>query len=356
LGILGSSRRTRLNGIFPGMRGRILILLLCVMAFSATFLVVGCSGGGSQGQEGGREEHGPHREEHATQQQGANVKLTTLRPKHNSAVSGIASFEENSEGVLVTLKLRNLPKPDTFYLAHIHPGPCAQEDGAAHAEHSEAPQHGEHHEEQRAAQGHSAHERSAQIDYPLSQVKSDSDGRGSSTTTLRKTSVDKLGSGEPKHVNVHEAGSGNPPILTCAELTQQEGGGEKEHGSHDQSHDQSHGQQAQHEQHPIEKACREEPKHLRVFNCEPMAMVGVEYDVQMQPERDRQTYEQALAHIDRVVSDELEIYVYFYSGEEDYRENYQNAVATVTVAGEYSVGQYGKSTPPLYGNLERKDK
>jgi hypothetical protein len=87
-----------------------------------------------------------------------------------------------------------------------------------------------------------------------------------------------------------------------------------------------------------------------------MAMVGVEYAVQMQPERDRQTYEQALAHIDRVVSDELEIYVYFYSGEEDYRENYQNAVATVTVAGEYSVGQYGKSTPPLYGNLERKDK
>lgn len=87
-----------------------------------------------------------------------------------------------------------------------------------------------------------------------------------------------------------------------------------------------------------------------------MAMVGVEYAVQMQPERDRQTYEHALAHIDRVVSDELEIYVYFYSGEEDYREGYQNAVATVTVAGEYSVGQYGKSAPPFYGNLQRKDK
>jgi hypothetical protein len=187
------------------------------MALSATFLlVVGCSGGGSQGQEGGREEHATHREDHATQQQGHDVKLT-LRPKHNSGVSGSASFEDTSDRVLVTLKLRNLPKPDTFYLAHIHPGPCAEE-GPAHAAHAEAHQHGEHHEEQRAGQGHSGHEHGAQIDYPLSQVKSDSEGRGSSTTTLGESSVDKLFSGEPKHVNVHEAGSGNPPILTCAEL------------------------------------------------------------------------------------------------------------------------------------------
>jgi hypothetical protein len=144
-------------------------------------------------------------------------------------------------------------------------------------------------------------------------------------------------------------------IVGCGE--EQKGGGEKEHGSHDQSHGQSHGQQAEHEQHPIEKACREEPKHLRVFNCEPQGMVGVVYDVQMQPERDRQTYEQALAHIVRVVPDELAIQVYFYSGEGDYRERYMNAVATVSVAGDYSVGQYGRKTaPPFYGKLERKDK
>jgi hypothetical protein len=87
-----------------------------------------------------------------------------------------------------------------------------------------------------------------------------------------------------------------------------------------------------------------------------MAMEGVVYDVQMQPERDQQTYEHALAHIDRVVPDDLAIHVYFYSGEGDYREKNQNAVATVTVAGEYSVGQYGKSAPPLEGKLERKDK
>jgi hypothetical protein len=49
-------------------------------------------------------------------------------------------------------------------------------------------------------------------------VKSDKEGHGSSTTTLREASVKKLFSGEPKHVNVHEAGSGNPPILSCADL------------------------------------------------------------------------------------------------------------------------------------------
>ena len=138
-------------------------------------------------------------------------------------------------------------------------------------------------------------------------------------------------------------------IVGCGE--EQKGGGETEQGSHGQSH----GQQAQHEQHPIEEVCREEPEHLRVFKCEPQGMVGVVYDVQMQPERDRQTYEHALAHIDGVVADERAIQVYFYSGEGDYRERYQNAVATVSVAGDYSVGQYGKRAPPLYGKLERTD-
>ena len=53
---------------------------------------------------------------------------------------------------------------------------------------------------------------------PFSQVKSDSEGHGSSPTMPRETSVDKLFSGEPKYDNVHEAGSGNPPILSCADL------------------------------------------------------------------------------------------------------------------------------------------
>jgi hypothetical protein len=56
------------------------------------------------------------------------------------------------------------------------------------------------------------------MEYPLSQVKSVSEGQGSSTTTLRETSVDKLFTAEPEHVNVDEAGSGNPPRVSCANL------------------------------------------------------------------------------------------------------------------------------------------
>ncbi len=181
--------RPRSDGIFPRMRWIPLLLLLCVVALPAIFLMVGCTDGSSQvNQEG----HAPHSD---------NVKLA-LVPEHDSGVSGTGSFEEISEGVLVKLKLRGLPKPNAFYLAHIHPGTCAQvaEEGEPH----------EHAEE--------GHEHGGRIEYPLSQVKSDSEGHGSSSTTLRETSVDKLFSGGPKYVNVHEAGSDNPPILSCADL------------------------------------------------------------------------------------------------------------------------------------------
>jgi hypothetical protein len=186
--------RPRSYGIFPRMR-RIPMLLLCVVALLDIFLMVGCADGSSQaGQEG----HAPHSD---------NIKLALL-PEQDSGVSGTASFEEISEGVLVMLKLRGLPKPNAFYLAHIHPGTCAQEkEGEAH-------EHGKHAEE--------GHEHGGGIEYPLSQVKSDSEGHGSSTTTLRETSIDKLFSGEPNYVNVHEAGSGNPPILSCADLKRAE--------------------------------------------------------------------------------------------------------------------------------------
>jgi hypothetical protein len=50
-------------------------------------------------------------------------------------------------------------------------------------------------------------------------MESNPEGRGSSTTTFGQLSVDKLFSGGPKkHVMVHEAGSGSPPILACADL------------------------------------------------------------------------------------------------------------------------------------------
>ena len=163
-------------------------MLLCVVALPAIFLMAGCTGGGSQGEQG----HAP---------QSDDVKLD-LRPEHDSGVSGTASFENISDGVVVKLDLRGLPKPNVFYLAHIHPGSCAEGE-----EVEEAHEHGEHAEEGEAHEHEEySHEHGEEIEYPLSQVKSDSEGDGSSTTTLRETSVDKLFSGEPKHVNVHEAG------------------------------------------------------------------------------------------------------------------------------------------------------
>jgi hypothetical protein len=187
-------------------------LFLCVVVLTVILPMVGCTDGGSHAEQEG----------HASHKNSDNVKVA-LRPDHDSGVSGTASFEEDiSEGVLVKLKLRGLPKPNELYLAHIHPGTCAQEaeEAQAHAEHGEEHQHRQHHEEERAGQGHSGHEHGTakEIEYPLSQVKSDWEGQGSSTTTLGETSVDKLFSAEPKYVNVHEEGSGNPPILSCADL------------------------------------------------------------------------------------------------------------------------------------------
>jgi hypothetical protein len=81
--------------------------------------------------------------------------------------------------------------------------------------HEEHHEHGGHHEEEEG-QAHAEH--GEEIEYPLSEVKSDAKGHGSSTTTVHKTSVHELFSGKDKHVNVHEAGSGNPPVLSCADL------------------------------------------------------------------------------------------------------------------------------------------
>jgi hypothetical protein len=170
---------------------------LVVVSLSAICLLAGCAGGGSQtGQD------------HATH---LDSTILDLRSKHGSGVSGTASFEDVSDGVLVQLELRNLPEPDTLYLAHIHPGTCSA------GEKEEGHEHGEEHEGEHAEEGE-GHEHGEEIEYALTPVSSASEGNGSSTTTLSETSVEKLFSGDPKHVNVHEEGSGQPPILACADL------------------------------------------------------------------------------------------------------------------------------------------
>jgi len=186
------------------------VIALLVLAI---FLVVGCGGGSSQGGSSQRQQESHH---------GSSAKLT-LHSEGDSRVSGIASFKDRSfkdspDGVVVRLDLRNLPKPNMYYLAHIHPGTCAKEAKEGHAheeEHGEHPGEGEGQEEEEYVFGHGEE---GEISYALTQVKSNSEVRGSSTTMFGQLSVDKLFSGKPKHVMVHEAGSGNPPILTCADL------------------------------------------------------------------------------------------------------------------------------------------
>ena len=185
--------------------------MLFVIALVAIFLVVGCGAGSTK--EGGSSQ-GQQEEHHAI----SAAKLD-LHPERDSGVSGSASFKDSSDGVLIKLDLRGLPKPNTNYLAHIHPGTCAKEAKEGHAheeEHGEHPGEGEgQEEEEEYVFGHGEE---GEISYALSQVKSNSEGRGSSTTMFGQLSVDKLFSGKPKHVMVHEAGRGNPPILTCADL------------------------------------------------------------------------------------------------------------------------------------------
>jgi len=132
-----------------------------------------------------------------------------LKPQNGSHTTGSATLREAGGAVRVELHVSGLPEPDTMYLSHIHPGTCAEVVGGGEQEgvdHEESDDHGGH--------GTSAQE----IEWPLSQVQSDAQGNGSSATTLKETSMEELFSGELKHLNVHAAGSGNPPILSCADL------------------------------------------------------------------------------------------------------------------------------------------
>jgi hypothetical protein len=190
-------------------------MLLWIAALPAIFLMVGCGGDTSQGEQ--QEDHNNHHSENAKDNHHSENAKVDLRLEGDSGTSGTASFEDTSSGVEVKLELRGLPKPNTFYLAHIHPGTCAEEAEEGHAhEQGEHPGEGEGHEREEYVFGHGEE---GEISYALSQVKSNSEGRGSSTTAFGQTSVDKLFSGEAKkHIMVHEAGSGNPPILSCADL------------------------------------------------------------------------------------------------------------------------------------------
>jgi uncharacterized protein (DUF305 family) len=128
-----------------------------------------------------------------------------LEPANGSQTTGTTILSKaKGGGVKIVLKVSGLPKSTKMYLAHIHPGTCAEEEGGG-AEH-----------------GHSHHEHGAteEIEYPLTPVEPDAKGDGSSTTVMHNVTLEGLLSGDPKHVNVHKPGSGEPPPVTCANLNE----------------------------------------------------------------------------------------------------------------------------------------
>jgi uncharacterized protein (DUF305 family) len=159
-----------------------------------------------------------------SREQLVNFARLRLEPVDDSGVSGTATFEEVAGGVRVELEVEGLPKGRATYLAHLHPGSCGAEgaevegyeggeDHHPHGQEEEGAAHEEVHGEHMDTGGHMA-----EIETPLTPVESDSRGNGTSTTVLPDATVDGLFSGEPKYLNVHAAGSGNPPPLACADL------------------------------------------------------------------------------------------------------------------------------------------
>ena len=128
-----------------------------------------------------------------------------LQAANGSGTTGTATLSKaRGGGVKVVLEVSGLPSSGTMYLAHIHPGTCAE------ALQSGGEQHSSHHE----------HGASKEIEYPLTPVKLDAGGRGTSTTVVHSVTLAGLLSGDPKYVNVHEPGSGEPPPVTCGNLNE----------------------------------------------------------------------------------------------------------------------------------------
>jgi hypothetical protein len=149
-----------------------------------------------------------------------------LQPANDSGVKGVAIITNTDGKVRVRLALRGLPNPDKMYLAHLHPGTCRDEDHPhahehAQAEHPDAKKHEE-------CAGHGdrhAHKKpegsvADEIEDPLEPVESNTQGIGSSSTVLEGITVGELLTGDSKYINVHAAGSGDPPRLVCANLSE----------------------------------------------------------------------------------------------------------------------------------------
>jgi uncharacterized protein (DUF305 family) len=130
-----------------------------------------------------------------------------LQPQNGSGTTGKVTLSktDGGGGVRVVLDVSGLPRSETTYLAHIHPGTCEEEAAGGGGSH------------EHAALGHGT---AKEIEYPLTPVEPDGQGDGSSTTVLKHVTFEGLLSGDPKHINVHAPGSGEPPPVTCTNLNE----------------------------------------------------------------------------------------------------------------------------------------
>ena len=138
----------------------------------------------------------------------ASVGLTSM---NGSGTTGTATFTEVAQGVVrVELSVLGLPVPNATYLTHIHPGTCADERAGG-----EEGQQDSNHEDE-----HSEHEGGtmAAVEYPLRYVTADAQGQGYTITVLNGVTIQELFSGDPKYINVHAEGPGNPPSIACGQL------------------------------------------------------------------------------------------------------------------------------------------
>jgi hypothetical protein len=202
----------------PAAAATLAISLSCML-----FLLSGCG----QGEEAAEKAEDETTIEEAADE-GNAITEVALEPVNNSGAGGAAVFSETSQGVEVELSVGGLPDPGATYLSHIHPGTCAEEGRerrasgeANHSSEGEAHE-GEGHEGE-AGHGDEHESEMGEIEYPLTPVIPDAEGNGSSTTVLKDVTADELFSGDPKFVNAHASGSGNPPVLACGDLPAEEG-------------------------------------------------------------------------------------------------------------------------------------
>ena len=145
-----------------------------------------------------------------------------LTPTNDSGVSGSANFTQAATVTRLELELRGLPQPNEIYLSHVHPGSCEDEEhsnapeGESADHHSHEHRHGRHADTYVQEENHKA--TAGEIVHPLRPVKSNAAGAGSSITVLEGVTIDELFLHESRYLNVHAAGSGDPPQLTCGVL------------------------------------------------------------------------------------------------------------------------------------------